>query len=138
MILDNELLFSEKQTVTASAASTHIIDQGVGDAGAGMALMLFVNVDQAVTASGAATVQVQIQTSVDEAFTSPITVASTEAVGKAALLAGYQFSMPVPRGLNKRFIRLYYNVGTGPLTTGQFTAGFTTSIQDNKHYPDAL
>lgn len=70
MILDKLLMFSEKQAVTASAASTDVIDLGPidgtrRDIGVGYPLEFLATVDTTATAAGAATLNVQLQTSPD-------------------------------------------------------------------------
>lgn len=70
MILDKLLMFSEAQAVTASAASTDVIDLGPidgtrRDIGVGYPLEFWANVNTTATAGGAATLNVQLQTSPD-------------------------------------------------------------------------
>jgi len=64
-------------------------------------------------------------------------VAVTAAIGKATLVAGRQIVIPMPTKL-RRYSRVYYTVGTGPLTAGAFSAQVVTGIQQNVAYPDAL
>ena len=70
MILDKLLMFSEAQAVTATAASTDVIDlspqKGTRrDIVVGEPLEFGTNVN--TTAAGAATINVQLQTSIDNA-----------------------------------------------------------------------
>lgn len=122
MYLDKELMFSEAQAVTAAAASTNIIDQGSAANMLGKELYLIVKVDTSVTAAGAATVNFQLQCDDNSGFSSPKILFETGDIGKASLVAGYvAFKGKLPVGA-ERFSRLYYSVGTGPLTAGAFTA----------------
>jgi hypothetical protein len=128
MILDKQLSLSAAQAVTASAASTNVIDQGApGDAHC--ALFAMVQVREAATASGSATVNFVIQTSVDEAFTSPIVLFDSGAIGKAALtLNSEPVKVRLPIGV-KQFIRGYYTVATGPLTAGKFDMFLVSDVK---------
>ncbi|VFS64153.1 Uncharacterised protein [Kluyvera cryocrescens] len=126
MILDKLLMFSEKQAVTATAASTDVIDLGpidgtVRDIGVGEPLEWFVTTDATATAAGAATVNVNLQTSADNSTW--VTLASSGDLALSALTAGKRIvSQKVPQGV-LRYLRLNYVVGTGPLTAGAFTSG---------------
>lgn len=135
MYIDNQLQLSSAQAVTASAASTNVIDLG-SDRDVGMSsLVLALTVIQAATAAGAATVQFQVQVSDDSTFgTGVTTVNETDAIGKATLAAGYQRFIRLQPGTVGRYLRLYYNVGTGPLTAGQFSASIVESMQNSPSY----
>lgn len=145
MIFDNTLLFSKAQVVTADAASTNIIDlRTLGtpyghaaalkrDLGIGKKIPLLVQVVEAfntLTSLG-----IQLQGSVDEAFTSPIVIAS-ETKLLAALTLGAQFNIDfLPRGTSYRYIRMYYDVtGTAP-TLGKITAGIVAAVQPSEPGP---
>lgn len=137
MILDKELMFSEKQAVTASAASTNVIDMGTDRELGAADVEVYGIVDEAATAAGAATVQVALETDDNSGFSTPTTLSQTAAIGKATLVAGYKFfRMKIPYGC-ERFLRLYYTVATGPLTAGKFTAGIVLNSEVIKAYPDA-
>ncbi len=138
MILDKLLMFSEAQAVTASAASTDVIDLGPidgtrRDIGVGYPLELFVNVNTTATAAGAATVNFQLQTSPDNSTWTTLTTSGDLAL--TALTAGKRvMSQKVPQGV-QRYLRLNYVVGTGPLTAGEFTAGINLDVDNNSPYP---
>jgi hypothetical protein len=138
MIIDKATMVSDEQAVTASAASADYIDlKAAGDIGVSDMEMLFV-VKQAVTAEGAATVKFAIQCDDNTSFSSPKTVFETGAIGKAALVAGYQIAVKLPYGLDERYVRAYYTVATGPLTAGKFSAAVVSGVQMSKAYPDAI
>lgn len=135
MYQDAFLQFSAAQAVTAGGASTNVIDWGTArDMGMGDSLEIDIRVGQTVTAAGAATVQFQYQTADDAAFTTNVqTVVQTDAIPKASLVAGASIPLHVDRSAPyaaRRYARLNYNVGTGPLTAGTFTAGIVKNIQD--------
>lgn len=138
MTLDKLLMFSEAQAVTASAASTDVIDLGPidgtrRDIGVGYPLELFVNVNTTAAAAGAATVNIQLQTSPDNSNWTTLT--STGDLALSALTSGKRvMSQKVPQGV-QRYLRVNYVVGTGPLTAGAFTAGINLDVDNNSPYP---
>lgn len=137
MIIDKALQVSDDQAVTATAESTDVIDFGQATPNSGMAGMLsmVVTVGEAAAATGAATVTFSVQDSADNS--SFADVVSSAAIGKAALPLGAQVVIPMPVA-HRRYVRLNYTVGTGPLTTGKFSAQVVTGIQQNTPMPDAL
>lgn len=138
MIIDKANTFSAAQAVTTTAASTDIIDLGVSrDLGASE-VMFYVGCKEAVTAAGAATVTFALETAETEAFTSPTVLFQTAPTPKDALTAGKAVvRAAVPFG-TKRYLRMNYTVGTGPLTAGKFDAGLVLSTQDNRTYKGQL
>lgn len=139
MIIDKDLTVSTSQAVTASAASTDYIDLGaardVGQAG----LCFVVTCDESATAAGAGTMSISLQCDDNTSFSSAKTLSVTDAFAKTVLTAGREpIYIPLPTGLDERYVRLYYTVGTGPLTAGKFTAGVVAGVQSNKAYADAL
>lgn len=139
MITDKLNTFSSAQAVTATAASTDVLDLGPltggntrRDIGAGEPVHFVVSVSQAATATGAATVNFQLQTSDDNSTW--VTLYDSGAVSKDALTAGAQpVAVAVPRGV-RRYLRVNYVVGTGPLTAGQFHAQLVKDVQDRAYY----
>ncbi|EFH8952080.1 hypothetical protein GFP69_24870, partial [Escherichia coli] len=91
MITDKLLMFSEAQAVTNAAASTDVIDLGPidgirRDIGVGYPLEFWALVNEAATASGEATVNIQLQTSENNSSWS--TIYDSGALAKATLTAG--------------------------------------------------
>ncbi len=138
MILDKLLMLSEAQAVTASAASTDVIDLGPidgtrRDIGVGYPLEFWATVNTTAAAAGAATVNIQLQTSPDNSTWTTLT--STGDLALSALTAGKRvMSQKVPQGV-QRYLRVNYVVGTGPLTAGAFTAGINLDVDNNSPYP---
>ncbi|HEC2559664.1 TPA: hypothetical protein R2K53_005517 [Raoultella ornithinolytica] len=138
MHIDYLNLFSDGQAVTASAAASFDLDLGPikgtrRDIGVGEPLYLFVNVATTAAAAGAATLNVQLQTS--ENGSSWTTIYDSGSVALAKLVAGSRIvAAPVPMGV-KKYLRLNYVVGTGPLTAGAFTAGLVVDLDANDPYP---
>lgn len=136
MYIDKALQVSNEQAVTASAASTDVIDFGQANPDLGMCdqCNMVITTDEAATAAGAATVTFSVQDSADNSTFADVAV--TAAIGKATLVAGYQHVIPMPTKL-RRYCRVYYTVGTGPLTAGKFSAQVVTGIQQNVPKPDS-
>ena len=135
MFIDKNLQVSNEQAVTASAASTDVIDFGQASPDVGISdLYAVITTDEAATASGAATVTFSVQDSADNSTFADVAV--TAAIGKATLVAGYQHVIPLPTKL-RRYCRLYYTVATGPLTAGKFSAQVVAGFQQNVPKPDS-
>lgn len=138
MILDKLLMFSEAQAVTATAASVDVIDLGPMDGtrrdiGVGYPLEFWATVNTTATAAGAATLNVQLQTSADNSSWSTIYESGAQAL--ANLAAGKRIvSAKVPAGV-LRYLRVNYTVATGPLTAGAFTSGINLDVDANTPYP---
>ena len=110
MILDKELEFSSAQVVTATAASTNVIDLGVArDVGAGERMELVVTAKTALTG----TLATIIQGSVDEAFTSPVTIQTLPSMPAAAPAGSKVQAYLQPVETAYRYIRLQYSGLTG-------------------------
>ncbi len=135
MMYDKLNTFGTDQAVTATAASTDIIDLGaVRDIGNGEPLELVILVTETVTASGAATVTFTLETDDNSGFSSVAVLASSGAIGKAALTAGTEvLRVKVPLDA-ERYLRTNYTVATGPLTAGKFTAFLAHDRQAAKAY----
>ena len=135
MYIDKNLQVSNEQAVTASAASTDVIDFGQANSDVGMAdLYAVITTDEAAAAAGAATVTFSVQDSADNSTFADVAV--TVAIAKATLVAGYQHVIPLPTKL-RRYCRVYYTVGTGPLTAGKFSAQVVAGFQQNVPKPDS-
>ncbi|MCE4056300.1 Bbp16 family capsid cement protein [Pseudomonas sp. Au-Pse12] len=139
MITDKLNTFSEAQDVTATAASTDVIDLGPlthgnirRDIGAGEPIYLVVATLVAAAAAGAATTNIQLQTSDDNSAW--VTLFDSGPLALANLNAGARpVQVAVPRGV-RRYLRVNYVIGTGPLTAGRFWAGLVKDVQDNIKY----
>ncbi|MDB5405204.1 MAG: hypothetical protein JWL84_116 [Rhodospirillales bacterium] len=159
MIIDSLLLFDPSGTaLTASAASTNVLDTvGTGipaspqgnDLGIGPQLKARICIQTALLASGAATLQIQLQAAPDNAGApgTYITISQSDAIPKASLVAGAFIDLEVnplpPQGMTSppteapanipRFYRLNYVVATGPFTAGTIEAFLTDQVlSDNQ------
>ena len=135
MMYDKLNTFGIDQAVTTTAASTDIVDLGAArDIGNGEPLELVILVTQSVTAAGAATVTFTLETDDNAAFSSPVVLANSGAIGKAALGAGTEvLRVKVPLDA-ERYLRTNYTVATGPLTAGTFTAFLAHDRQASRAY----
>ncbi|MCG5241394.1 Bbp16 family capsid cement protein [Azospirillum doebereinerae] len=142
MIFDLQSLLSNAQAVTASAASTNLVDlkaHGTAfghaaplprDWGKGKKVPLLIQVVETFATLTSLTVSVQVDD--NAAFSSPKTIATTPAVVAADLVAGRQFVIDaIPRGSDEQFLRLYYTVAGSNATAGKITAGAVPAIQTN-------
>lgn len=143
MIVDDTLVFSDHQAVTADAASTNQVDIGAAgtafghaaavrrDIGIGTHIPIFVAVTEDFNTLTSLTLV--LQTDNDVAFGSAKEVARSAAIPLASLVAGYQLQWPalIPEGVDERYVRLYYDVtGTNP-TTGKIFAAIVAARQTN-------
>ena len=156
MIRDNSLTLSNMQAITATAVSANaaaqpvVIDFGaVGTAlnhkkplrrnvGIGACVPFLIQVTETFAAAGAATLNVQMQFSVDEAFTTPVIAWQSGAIPVADLVAGANLGVvnSIPKGVldrggTLRFFRMNYIVATGPFTAGKITAAVVGAVQTN-------
>ncbi len=137
MYLDSKLILAEAQAVTSSAASTNVLDlQTDRDIGVGKEAWVVIQVDEAATATGNATVTFALETDSASNFATKETLYQSAAIGKASLVPGYRLAFRIPRG-TKRYNRLYFTVATGPLTAGKFTAFVTCDVPSEQRYPQA-
>ena len=129
MIIDAQNQFSQAQAVTATGASTNVIDTGGGDPGMSQdqAPWLYVRCNAAY--NNLTSLGIKLQSSVDAAFSSPV----DSAISITPLLAALTVStdlikVVLPIGLN-RYLRVYYTVtGTTP-TLGSIDAELVFDVQ---------
>jgi len=131
MIFSKESIFSDQQAITASAASTNVIDTGVNgaDLGKGVPMPILIQVTEDFNTLTSLTVDLEVD---DNEGMASAKVVQSASVLLADLVAGKQVPISwIPRGMDERYWRLSYTVvGTDP-TTGKITAGLTMGNQDN-------
>lgn len=139
MILDKQNLFSDAQTLVASVgafASTNVIDLGIARDIGGATRPEMQLVCQIVTtylaSGGASTLTVALQTSADNS--SWTTLASSAAIAKATLVAGYEFGFTYFPDPTSRYLRLLYTIATNDGTAGAITAGFAAAKDLQAYY----
>jgi len=141
MIMDLTGLFSSNQAITATAASTNLIDLGAGATGTGVGnkgagfgteIPLVIAVTEAFATLTSLTITVE--TDDNAAFGSATTVWTSPAYTLAQLNAAYAgdfYLSPdrLPVSVNERYVRLKYTVGGSNATTGKITAGTALARQ---------
>lgn len=138
MLIDTQLKLSALQSLihaVGDVVSTNVIDTGAAaDTGIGEGMRLVVRVGTAVLAAGgASTMQFVLQTSTDEAFSSPVEVQLSGAIAKASLTANtVVYSSRLPQGL-LRYLRVVYRIATNDVTAGTADA-FLVKDQDAQQY----
>ena len=145
MIVDNTLVFSDSQAITATARSTNIVDIGAAgtpvgatnpvrrDIGIGGEIPIAVTVTE--TFNNLTSLTLQLEVDDDPAFGSPTVVAVGPAVTLASgnLAAGKKFTWPaeLPEGISERFIGVRYTVAGAAPTTGKIFAAIVAGGQTN-------
>ena len=132
MIIDRQNHFNfGGQAVTVSAPSTDTIDGGVAGLSYGPGSnFLATRVGTAFASAGASTLNVSIQTSDSAAFTTFDTVYDSGAIAKAALVANATVQVVDLCALRfKRYVRVFYTVGTGPFTAGTVESFITPDVR---------
>ena len=129
MLLDQQALFSAAQAITATAASTNVIDTGSNkDVGKYGDIPLLIQVVEGF--NNLTSLTVTVQTDDSSAFSSAADVLSMT-IPLASLVLGYKSPVITLPMKMERYIRLNYTVtGTAP-TTGKVTAGITGGVQTN-------
>lgn len=132
MMLDQQLMFADKQVVTATAAAQNIIDLGpltggsgvnlIRDIGAGEPLWIFLSTGATVPAPAGASITIALDTSDTEAMGSPIALGNVIATGTAIPGSGLFAARISPANFH-RYLRATFTVAGGPFTLGTFSAG---------------
>lgn len=138
MILDQNLLFSDAQAITAAADSTNILDLGKAAQNPGVGdqeLYIFATVTEDFVDSGSdSTLEVKLTSGATD------TPSGTERVLftlPAVALAGTTlYAKFVPNGANEllQYHKLVYTPANGNLTSGKVTAGVVKGIDAFRAY----
>ena len=139
--VDAQLLLSDAQALTATAASTNTVDLSASTTflGTGEPMVLVVTVD--VAAGGTTpTLAVAVQSDDNTAFSSAATVATSPTIAGATLTAGYQFTVAIPTGVaTERYLRAYYTLGgTSPTMTLSASIKPASMVGNIHYFPDAV
>lgn len=133
MILDRENMLSIDQDLSQTAStyySTDILDLGNAKKGEGQPIeMMFEITEDFVGAT--ATLQIGIETSIDEAFSSPILMYDTGALAVGVLLTTYRFPLRVLPNEMKQYMRMRYIIAVATTTAGLVSAGLVKHLQTN-------
>lgn len=122
-IVDAQQMFSNAQSMAASAASTNIVDLGEERRiGTGEPMALVYTVTTALDGANAdETYSAQLQSDSTDAFGSPASVGGAVALTRGSA-AGTKFILVIPPGTaTERFLRVNYTIG-GTTPSGNVTA----------------
>lgn len=143
MLMSKQSLLSDSQNLAQAAGSyysTNILDLGapgtpvrgnqlVRDVGKGTPIPFLIQVDETFASGGAATLVVSIEVDDNDSFSSATTVWTSPTIALATLAAGYRFNnVYLPEGVNERYARIKYVIGTAAMTAGKITAGAAMAI----------
>ena len=123
MLRDEDLILSDDQALTASAASTNAItltETGIsGDGAYEEDLFLnFLVTTELDSGGGTATLTISLQADSAAAFSSAATLLASEAIAESSLEAGYKRSWNL-KGLKlEEFNRAYFTVASENFTSG--------------------
>lgn len=119
-LFDFENLFSNEQAVTASAASTNIVDLGAENQrhGSKRTVIFAVTEDFATLTS----LTLSLEHDSAEGMGTKATLIQGPAIAAADLVAGATFELPIPKGANQ-YIQAYYTVTGTNASAGKVTAG---------------
>jgi len=137
MILDAHALFSDDQDLSQTVAtynSTNVLDFAAAGIDAGAPLRIVIQVTEAFTSGGAATLQVQVAgDAASAAFGAEVILAQTPALALATIaVLGYQIALNVVPSTALRWMRLNYVIGGATTTAGTVTAGIILDNQDGQ------
>lgn len=119
MLIDQKNVFSDGQAITGDAVSTNVINLAVAGRAPGNPLCAFVHVTEAFNTL--TSLNITVQSSVDEAFTSPINHQTVNVV-LASLTLGKKIDLGGLLDGTKQYVRLNYDVvGSNP-STGKLVA----------------
>ncbi|MBR4592302.1 MAG: hypothetical protein IKO35_03755 [Elusimicrobiaceae bacterium] len=125
MLLDQNGVLSEKQAITATAASTNVVDLGAAGnfAPGGMYVLARVDVDFATLTS----LKIALETAANSNFSDATELASGSFLA-AALTAGKQLlAVAIPVGV-KRYLRAKYTVTGSNATAGKVSCFLTDMV----------
>lgn len=142
MIVDNTLVFSDSQAITATAGSTNVVDIGAAgtaygasaavprDIGKGTEIPMYVSVTQAF--NNLTSLKITMESDDNAAFSSAKEIGSkTYLLAELTLGARLSFPAEIPEGADEQYLRLNYTVtGTAP-TTGKIFASVVAGRQNN-------
>jgi hypothetical protein len=129
---DYDLLLSDAQALTATAASTNYI--GDWESGGDEGFFLF-KVDTILDSAGdAAVLALKIESDSDSGFATNLKNEwERTGITEAELVAGFEIKIPVPLGMQAN-VRGYYTVTTENFTSGNVSLSYLNGVDhDNKN-----
>lgn len=140
MIIDKQARFDWDDAITSTRVSTDKYDLGANRRDLGLLedLYLVVMATEAFTASGSATLTIDLVDDDNASLSSPATVLNLgTTIAKATLVAGYEIfkgRVPIAK-ITQRYLGLNYTVATGPMTAGKVRAFFTPNVDAQFAFP---
>ncbi len=127
MILDNELIFSNGQAITATAASTNAVNAGSAGVGAGRQLPVYIAVTEDF--NNLDSLNVALQQSSDDGDSDSYEDVISKDIAVADLVAGNElYLFDIPPGTEK-YLRLNYSVTGSNPSTGKLKTGIVLDEQ---------
>lgn len=147
MILDERTEIADATALSTSGTGRALVGDQIDlssatrDVGTGEPLYMVIQVDTAVTSGGSATVDFEIVSDASASIAtdgSATNHASTGAIAKATLVAGYKTVIALPQGNTyEQFLGVLANVGTAALTAGKVNIFLTQDPANWRAYADA-
>jgi len=135
MFTDAELELSVSQEVTSSTKSTNEVDMGSKRWGKGRPMAAVFTVEEDFTASGSATMTLELWVdSVTNPKLAGTKIFDSGVIAKATLALGYRKIVPIGPDVDGNFIEAYYTVATGPMDSGKISCTIVPldSVQTNE------
>ena len=135
MFIDAQLELSNAQAITNSAKSSNEVNMGTARWAKGTPMAAVFTVDEAFTASGSATMTLELHV---KSATNPSSggtkVYDSGAIAKATLVAGYRKVVALSPDIDGKYVEAYYTVATGPMTAGKISTVIVPleSVQTNE------
>ncbi|MGE4194716.1 MAG: Bbp16 family capsid cement protein [Pseudodesulfovibrio sp.] len=137
MIIDRYNLFSDAQaeTTVGTHDSDNVVDLGAAGDAEYQRTRLHIQVPEACTSGGSATVQFKLLTAEDEDFADPTTLWQSDEFDYGDLEQGYKVTgpsgLPLPSGC-LQFLKGQIIIGTAALTAGAFDVFLSKDGDSNK------
>lgn len=135
MFIDAQLELSNSQAITSSAKSTNEINMGTPRWAKGRPMAAVFTVDEAFTASGSATMTLELHVnSATNPSSGGTKIYDSGAIAKATLVAGYRKIVPLGPDIDGKYIEAYHTVASGPMTAGKISTVIVPldSVQTNE------
>ena len=130
MILDEQGLFSNNQSITATAVSTNVLDLGKREVSFGTPVEVFIQVTEDFNNLTSLAIKVQTSSAENLGTTTDLI---EQTILAADLTKGAVSSIKfLPKG-NLGYMRLVYTVKGSNPTTGKILAGITDGAQESFH-----
>lgn len=142
MILNKNLVFSEKQAITATAISTNVLqflptgtvpyDAAAITRNLGRGTYIPLLLQVTTTFATLTSLTITLETADNAALSSgAVVLATTGAIPAASLVAGFRIPSPtvLPDATLKTYLGVRYTVGGSNATAGTITAALATEVQ---------